>query len=419
MPRPRLGPRATGPYYCAARSKYRILIYSGGPDLKPEVLWFDSEQEAREGLRQASKRLGATTNRQIAAVLEEYLADKERRGLAKPETCIHQRPCFHRFLAGYLEQDIASLTPRRAEALYERAVTQPVPKTGKPVSAATHRLYLDISRAFFSWAVRRGYLAQNPFQHVRPVGRPSTGKAQLRLDEATRYLEAGFRLFDEKGDRLALAAVVPLFLGLRAGEVLARRVRDVDGGGSVLWIDKGKSKNARRHLLIKAPPLRERLAKLASGRSPEEPVFCVDAKGHPPRSLGRAVKRVCQAAGVPVICPHSLRGLWATLSIESGAAEAAVAAALGHGSFSMTAKHYAQPEALLGARSARVLDLLAPSDRQTLDGLTAEQLAAKLPPGMLAQLRLLSEVQSPQPAPKPPNFDPTAAILDQSLIRRS
>jgi integrase len=395
MPRPRSGPRATGPYYCAARNKYRIFIYQGLSP-KPEILWFDSEREALEGLRHAGKQLDKQISRRLVDVLEEYLTDKERRGIAKPESCAHQRPNFHRFLADHLEQDISRLTPRIAALVYERAVTQPT-QTGKPAAAATHRHYLDIARAFFNWAVRKGYVPQNPFKDVRPVGRPSTGKPQLRLDEATRYLQTAFRLFDEKQDRMALAAVVPLYLGLRPGEVLVRRVRDVDGGGSVLWIDKGKSKNARRHLTIKASPLRERLAKLVMGRTPEEPVFCVDKQGRPPalNTLRRAVWRICKAACIPMVCPHSLRGLWATLSIESGAAESAVAAALGHGSFEMTAKHYAQPEALVSARSARVLDLLSQPDAESLEGLSAEQLAAKLSPGVLAKLLALAQTMPP------------------------
>jgi integrase len=178
-------------------------------------------------------------------------------------------------------------------------------------------------------------------------------------------------------------------------------VRDVDGGGSVLWIDQGKSKNARRHLTIKAQPLRERLAKLVAGRAPEEPVFSVHKSGRPatPKTFRNAVHRVCIAAEVPRVCPHSLRGLWATLSIESGAAEGAVAAALGHGSFEMTAKHYAQPEALVSARSARVLDLLSPPDSETWEGLSPEQLVTKLPPGMLAKLLALVK---PEPPPEPP-----------------
>ncbi len=401
MPRPRSGARATGPYFCTTRNKFRIFLYQG-PSPKPEVLWFDTEREAEEGLRQALEQLTQMVSRRLADVLEEYLTEKEQRGQAKPESCAHQRPCYHRFLSDFLAQDISRLNARQAALLYERTVSRPTKKTGKPPAAATHRLYLDITRAFFSWAVRKGYVSENPFKEVRPVGRPSTGKPQLRLDEATRYLEAAFRLFDEEQDRMALAAVVPLYLGLRAGEVLARHVRDVDGSGSVLWIDKGKSKNARRHLAIKAQPLRERLAKLVAGRAPDQPVFSVHKSGRPAtiKTFRLAVHRVCKAAGVPLVCPHSLRGLWATLSIESGAAEGAVAAALGHGSFGMTAKHYAQPEALVSARSARVLDLLSQPDRETLDGMSAEQLAVRLPPGMLAKLLALIPPTPPEP-PRP------------------
>src|SRR5205814_1049912 len=130
-----------------------------------------------------------------------------------------------------------------------------------------HRFYLKLAQGFFSWVVRKGFLSKNPFKDVQPVGRPSTGKVQLRLDEAKRYKDTAFRLFDEKGDRMALAAVVPLFLGLRASGVMGRCVRDIDAGGAVLWIDTGKSKNARRQLVVKAQPLRERLAQLVKARA--------------------------------------------------------------------------------------------------------------------------------------------------------
>lgn len=78
------------------------------------------------------------------------------------------------------------------------------------------------------------------------------------------------------------------------------------------------------------------------------------------------------------------------MSVESGAATSAVAAALGHGSFAVTARHYAQPEAVSGARSARVMELL---DRErgsgaaaSLEQLSAEQLVAKLSPAVLARI---------------------------------
>ena len=54
------------------------------------------------------------------------------------------------------------------------------------------------------------------------------------------------------------------------------------------------------------------------------------------------------------VCVHSLRGLYATLAVESGAISETVAKSLGHSSFNMTERHYAQPSAVSNSRSARV-----------------------------------------------------------------
>lgn len=44
---------------------------------------------------------------------------------------------------------------------------------------------------------------------------------------------------------------------------------------------------------------------------------------------------------------------WATLTVGSRVASHAVAASLGHHSFAMTQKHYAQPAAIVNAGTAR------------------------------------------------------------------
>jgi len=73
--------------------------------------------------------------------------------------------------------------------------------------------------------------------------------------------------------------------------------------------------------------------------------------------------------------------------VQSGAVSHAVAASLGHGSFSMTAKHYAQPEAISGAHTARVMSMLALGAPASADAASAlrEQLRA-LPADVLRQL---------------------------------
>ena len=65
----------------------------------------------------------------------------------------------------------------------------------------------------------------------------------------------------------------------------------------------------------------------------------------------------------------------------------------GHGSFEMTARHYARPEAVSAARTARVLELLnldgaeAAASEELTDA-EAEKVLAQLPPTTLARLVL-------------------------------
>lgn len=57
------------------------------------------------------------------------------------------------------------------------------------------------------------------------------------------------------------------------------------------------------------------------------------------------------------VCTH--RGLWATLTVGSGGvASHAVATSLGHHSFVMNLKHYAQPTAIANAGTPRVVGVL-------------------------------------------------------------
>jgi integrase len=137
--------------------------------------------------------------------------------------------------------------------------------------------------------------------------------------------------------------------------------------------------------------LRPRLLKLSADQAPDAYLFGLSSTGKPKsrQLLHSAVQRLCVAAGVPVVCPHSLRGVWATAGVRSGALSHTVAAALGHGSFAVTAKHYVQPGALDGARTQRLvqmMDLDAAKSASPPPNPSAEQLLASLPPETLARL---------------------------------
>jgi integrase len=70
------------------------------------------------------------------------------------------------------------------------------------------------------------------------------------------------------------------------------------------------------------------------------------------------VRKYCTLAGVPVVCPHSLRGLHSTLAVSQGASARFVADALGHGSDAITKRHYIDPTQAHNASLKRVSDAL-------------------------------------------------------------
>ncbi len=188
------------------------------------------------------------------------------------------------------------------------------------------------------WLVEEGWARRNPFDAVQPEGQAKRGKPQLTIDEA--------RLFDAEAvkqaerDPGAVAALCALELGLRAGEIVTRRVRDLDDGGRIVRIERGKTRASTRALEVQEP-LRSLLGALAANRAQTAYLFPGDDDGHRGREwVLENVKAICIAAGVQVVCSHGLRGTFSTLGQAQGVATRAVSDALGHSATSMTRAHY-------------------------------------------------------------------------------
>lgn len=281
-----------------------------------------------------------------------------------------------------------------------------------PLSSATSRpafvshtraVYLCIARRFFTWATQQGCVGLNPFRDVAPMGKVNAGKPQLRIDEARRFTEAALACFEETGQPLAIGALVALMMGLRTSEVRLRQVRDLDDAGRYLWGESGKTKNARRHLEVPVL-LRAYLLRLAEGKQPADLLFGANPSGKPRarQKLWEMVGRLCKRAGVPHVCSHSLRGLHATLAVQSGAAAHAVASSLGHGSFEVTQRHYAQASSVANAATARVLSVLEGPQDLTADAAQAlaERLRALDSAARTQLVRLLSTLEQEGAGPQ-------------------
>ena len=288
---------------------------------------------------------------------------------------------------------LSSVTPEQAEKLYLQHAASGCRRNGRPISVATHRAGLDRAKDFFTWSQHARFCRQNPFALVQPFGRVNVGKKQLRIDEARRF-EAVCLKQAQGGDIAALGALLMLYLGLRQSEVRCRIGRDIDDDGRVLWVPSGKTKNAKRRLKI-PEHLRPLLLKLIANRGATEWLFYPQGRKQTSHYYVGHVGRLCSLAEVPIVCPHSLRGLHATLALEGGATADSVAKALGHGSFAMTAKHYATESSVGDAKTSRVTNALADHLGPTIE---LERLLNRLPPERLPDLLIYLRSQCGPPS---------------------
>jgi integrase len=252
---------------------------------------------------------------------------------------------LHRLRSFFPERSIEVREHDRSscQRLYTRLAS-----TAKP---DTHRNTLAEARTFFKWCVKTGKTSANPLDGVEGVGRRRKGKPQLRIDEARRWLAEGEKLAVREAG--AVAAMASLLMGLRASEIITREVRDLDDDGRLLWIPSAKTEAGRR--TVEVPDvLRPCLVRLAKGRGRSERLF-----GEHWRDWVRKwVRRICRAAGVPLVSAHSMRGLHSSLAIQRGVTAHEVARTLGHASPNVTREHYATVEAQESDVQRRALTVL-------------------------------------------------------------
>lgn len=341
MSRRREPARVLGPYREGLR--WRIIVVTAG---KRQSHFADSKQAAQRLAARLQKKVSGHT---VSSALAMWGDEKVASGKCLPATVKHQLSRLQPMFTPIAELMVAEVTPRQAEQLVRSQTSS---------SVATRRFDLLVARSFFGWCVRQGFATANPFSGIQVAGRVNRGKQQLRIDEARRFVEAAVALYREQGRQLCIAALACLLLGLRASEALNRQVRDLDDDGLILWIPAGKTINARRRLEV-PELLRPFLLELCRGK-PRTAFIFGDQLGRPCRrnSLWYCVADICERAEVPRVCPHSLRGLHASLAVSAGVTSSAFAAALGHASFAVTARHYADSSALANSSTAQVVGAL-------------------------------------------------------------
>lgn len=216
---------------------------------------------------------------------------------------------------------VDELTHRQAEKLYVAYC--------ETHASTTNVKTLKDAQRWGRWMAKQGWTESDPFAGVEPRGRIERRKPQLRRDDRRKLYAACIA----EGGPEAGAVLMALVMGMRAGEIGAITEADMDEGGALVVVRRGKTRHSERELWVPESIRPTVLAKAKAGRRSRYWVHyhCT---------------RMCEVAGVPKTSPHGLRGTQSTTAIESGVAIESVARALGHGSTGVTEQHYVEPSAI-------------------------------------------------------------------------
>jgi integrase len=233
-------------------------------------------------------------------------------------------------------------------------------RRGKGLSPRTVRYLHSIVHVALADALRWGLVVRNVADAATP---PSHSAAKATPPNTWTAGELRAFLTSAKDDRLFPLWLLYATTGVRRGEALALRWRDVDldgaaiairsarvaagyevsestpksGRGRAIALDPGTVKVLRTH---RKNQVAEQLA-YGPGYSDEGFVFCrKDGRPLHPDWISKTFQVAVKGADVPRIRLHDLRHTWASLALAAGVHPKVVSERLGHTSVSFTIDRY-------------------------------------------------------------------------------
>ncbi len=334
-----------GPYYEKSRERWRIVLRrdDGGSDVR----FCKEEANARQVIEELRRqRRGAET---LEALMTDYLKFlRHDKGNALSSVSASS-DALKRLVRSREKHPVRVLQPAFCEKLY-RGWTE-------KVSVDTHQNTLKEWKRFGRWLVKKKRLPESPFESIEPVGKRRRGKPKLRVNEARDWMREALKFWKEERREGALAALTALLLGLRYGELVGIKVRDIDDEGKLLWIGETEDdvKNATSLRRLEIPEqLQPELLSLCKYKKSEACIWTYTSTTW----LSRNVEQICQRARVPRIVPHSLRGMHAELAEAAGVSSHLVCVSLGWAGEGVKNAHYVSQEVQGVVRQARALNVL-------------------------------------------------------------
>ena len=303
------------------------------------------------GIRDRDRGLMPTPERQtVREYLASWLAAKTAR--LEPGTWLRYEQYTRLHIVPTLGRvRLAALSPQQLQQLYAAKLEEGLSPT------TVNHLHTCIHTALQA-AVRLGLVHRNVADMLDPPRKVAREMKVYAPEQARALLEA---VRDTREEGLYTLA---LFTGMREGELLGLRWRDVDLAAGQLtiqmalknvnnqrWLGKPKTEAGRRTIVLsptviaalRAHRTRQLQERLTAGDEWQDNdiVFCTHSGGHIAGSnLRMAHMRLLKRAQLPYIRFHDLRHTAATLLLLQGVPVKVVSEMLGHATVSITMNLY-------------------------------------------------------------------------------
>lgn len=217
----------------------------------------------------------------------------------------------------------------RTQRLDKRVTFKKAPSRQR--SIATVNRELTVLRRMLSIALREGWILKHPFSGSDTVISPADETKRIRVlsrEEEELLLDA----CDENRSRLKPIVICALDTGMRRGEILSLRWRDVDLASRRINIQAMNTKTLRSRSVPMSQRLSDELEQLPV-RDPSARVFGITD------TIKRSWATAKRIAGIDDLKFHDLRHTYATRLVQGGLPIAEVSRILGHTNIATTFRY--------------------------------------------------------------------------------
>jgi len=250
----------------------------------------------------------------------------------KPKTCQRYKTSIKMLNERFGEKRVKDIG-------FEQVENYRKERLGDSVSPATVNRDITLLKAIMNWAVKKGLLNENPVRQVKKMEETGERRPELSGDDEERLIEAC-------PNWLKPVVIIAIYTGMRMGEILSLRWKDVDLKKGSIAIRGETTKTRKGRSIPMTARVREIVEALPRGLHGDMPLF-PSGKGHERRvgkvsgKFGEVIKKLKgQFGGIwEDFRFHDLRHVFATRLIERGVNIRVIQGLLGHKTLAMIIRY--------------------------------------------------------------------------------